>query len=167
MEKCFKLPVIQVCIAFEGFFPGSLRGKNRVVSRYKISIFTIVKITKSTWGIYQNKEFHCKGADVDNWWILKTEIKKTSAAGMGLTGGCVIKFLISRLIGLVGLYEIILLSFNFIVTPRVRRDRRGRRLGGRIDGIGWKLTDTGFFWHFRILEIFYWTVNGTLDGLRA
>jgi hypothetical protein len=85
MEKCFKLPVIQVCIAFEGFFPGSLRGKNRVVSRYKISIFTIVKITESTWGIYQNKEFHCKETDVDNWWILKTEIKKTSAARIGLT----------------------------------------------------------------------------------
>ena len=46
MVKCFKLPEIQVCIAFEGFFPGTLRGKNRVVSRYKISIFTIDKIVK-------------------------------------------------------------------------------------------------------------------------
>ena len=48
MEKWFKLPGIQVCIEFEGFFPGSLRGENRVVSRYKISIFTIVKTTEST-----------------------------------------------------------------------------------------------------------------------
>jgi hypothetical protein len=47
MVKCFKLPVIQVCIAFEGFFPGSLLGKNRVVSRGNISIFTIAKIVKS------------------------------------------------------------------------------------------------------------------------
>ncbi len=46
MEKWFKLPGIQVCIAFEGFLLGSLRGKNRVVSRGKISIFTIEKIVK-------------------------------------------------------------------------------------------------------------------------
>jgi hypothetical protein len=46
MVKCFKLPEIQVCIAFEGFLPGDLRGKNRVVSRYKNSIFTIDKIVK-------------------------------------------------------------------------------------------------------------------------
>ena len=50
MVKCFKLPEIQVCIAFEGFFPGTLRGKNRVVSRYKISIFTIDKMVKLTVG---------------------------------------------------------------------------------------------------------------------
>jgi hypothetical protein len=47
MVKWFKLPEIQVCIAFEGFLPGDLRGKNRVVSRYKNSIFTIDKIVKS------------------------------------------------------------------------------------------------------------------------
>jgi len=81
MEKCFKLPEIQVCIAFEGFFPGSLRCKNRVVSRYKISIFTIVKIAKSTWGIYQNKEFHCKMMNVDNWWILRRGSKRPQEQG--------------------------------------------------------------------------------------
>jgi hypothetical protein len=81
MEKCFKLPGIQVCIAFEGFFPGSLRRKNRVVLRYKISIFTIVKFTKSTWGIYQNKEFHCDGMNVDNWWILKLGLKRLRQQG--------------------------------------------------------------------------------------
>jgi len=81
MEKWFKLLGIQVCIAFEGFSPGSLRGKNRVVSRYKISIFTIVKFTKSTWGIYQNKEFHCDGMNVDNWWILKRGLKRPRRQG--------------------------------------------------------------------------------------
>ena len=44
MVKCFKLPVIQVCIAFDVFLRGSLRVKNRVFPRYKNSIFTIVKL---------------------------------------------------------------------------------------------------------------------------
>jgi hypothetical protein len=57
MVKCFKLLVIQVCIAFEGFFPGSLLGKNRVVSRGKVSIFTIAKIVKSLGTITKIKEF--------------------------------------------------------------------------------------------------------------
>ena len=57
MVKCFKLPEIQVCIAFEGFFPGTLRGKNRVVSRYKISIFTIDKIVKSPGRNTEIKKF--------------------------------------------------------------------------------------------------------------
>ncbi len=47
MVKCFKLPEIQVCTAFAGILLGGLRGQNRVVSRGKISIFTIVKIAKS------------------------------------------------------------------------------------------------------------------------
>jgi hypothetical protein len=55
MVKCFKLPVIQVCIAFEGFLPGGFPGKNRVVSRYKISIFTIDKIVKPTRGNTKNR----------------------------------------------------------------------------------------------------------------
>jgi len=28
------------------------------------------------------------------------------------------------------------------------------------------LTDIGFYSAFKDIEIFYWTVNGTLDGLR-
>lgn len=44
MVKCFKLLVIQVCIAFDVFLRGGLRGENRVFSRYKNSIFTIVKV---------------------------------------------------------------------------------------------------------------------------
>jgi hypothetical protein len=48
MLKCFKLPVIHVCIVFEVFSPGVLRGENRVVLRYKLSIFTIDKIVKPT-----------------------------------------------------------------------------------------------------------------------
>jgi hypothetical protein len=47
MVKWFKLPGIQVCIEFDVFFPGSLRGQNRVVSRWKNSIFTIDKSVKS------------------------------------------------------------------------------------------------------------------------
>ena len=46
MLKCFKLPGIQVSTEFEGFFPGSLRCQNRVVSRGEISIFTIVNSAK-------------------------------------------------------------------------------------------------------------------------
>jgi hypothetical protein len=69
MVKCFKLPVIQVCIAFEGFLPGCLRGKNRVVSRYKISIFTIDKIVKSASGNTKNRNSPWRLEYVDNWWI--------------------------------------------------------------------------------------------------
>ena len=47
MVKCFKLPVIQVCTGFDVFLPGSLRWQNRVVSRGKLSIFTIDKNAKS------------------------------------------------------------------------------------------------------------------------
>ena len=57
MVKCFKLPVIQVCTAFDGFFPGSLLGQNRVVSRRKNSIFTIVKIVNRTRGNTKQKIF--------------------------------------------------------------------------------------------------------------
>jgi hypothetical protein len=57
MVKYFKLPEIQVCIAFEGFLPGDLRGKNRVVSRYKLSIFTIDKIVKLPVGNTEIKKF--------------------------------------------------------------------------------------------------------------
>jgi hypothetical protein len=73
MVKCFKLPVIQVCIAFEGFFPGSLLDKNRVVSRGKISIFTIAKIVKLLGGITKIKEFTKTGPMwiSENWPYVK------------------------------------------------------------------------------------------------
>jgi hypothetical protein len=52
MVKCVKLPVIQVCTAFGGILPGSLRGQNRVVPRMKNSIFTIATLVKKRWEIY-------------------------------------------------------------------------------------------------------------------
>jgi hypothetical protein len=85
MVKCFKLPEIQVCIAFEGFLPGDLRGKNRVVSRYKISIFTIDKIVKLPGGNTRIKKFTAGREDVDNWWNSKMGPKKQR--GQAFSGG--------------------------------------------------------------------------------
>lgn len=53
--KCIKLPVIQACTAFEGFLPRAFTGKNRVVSRWKNSIFTIGNIVNPTGGFTKNK----------------------------------------------------------------------------------------------------------------
>ena len=57
MVKCFKLLEIQACIAFNGFLRGGLRGQNRVVSRRKLSIFTIARIVKWTRGNTKRKIF--------------------------------------------------------------------------------------------------------------
>ena len=65
MVKCFKLPEIQVCIGFGGFLPGSLRHQNWVVSRRKISIFTIAKIVKAARRNTQNVDIHNYPAAVD------------------------------------------------------------------------------------------------------
>jgi len=65
MIKCFKLPVIQVSTEFDVFFPGTLLGKNRVVSRYKISIFTIVKIVKLARRITQKRDIHISAPSVN------------------------------------------------------------------------------------------------------
>ena len=95
MVKCFKLPEIQVCIAFEGFLPGDLRGKNRVVSRYKISIFTIDKIVKLPGRYTKIKKFTVEG----RVWItsgFRKGAQKTAAAGHCDRYGSVIKFLIFR-----------------------------------------------------------------------
>jgi hypothetical protein len=54
MVKCVKLPVIQACIEFDGFLPGGLPGKNRVVSRGEISIFTIGKIVNLSGEVPKN-----------------------------------------------------------------------------------------------------------------
>jgi len=56
MIKCFKLPVIQVSTAFDVFLRGGLLVKNRVVSRWKISIFTIAKIVKPAGGYTKKKK---------------------------------------------------------------------------------------------------------------
>jgi hypothetical protein len=65
MLKCFKLPVIQVSIGFDGFLLGSLRCQNRVVSRSKNSIFTIVKMTKMGGKSTKSKNIHIGGLNVD------------------------------------------------------------------------------------------------------
>jgi len=67
MIKCFKLPVIQVSTEFDVFFPGTLLGKNRVVSRYKISIFTIVKIAKPARRITQKRDIHISMPSVNKF----------------------------------------------------------------------------------------------------
>jgi len=55
MVKCVKLPVIQACTGFDGVLPGDLRGKNRVNSRIKNSIFTIAEIVNLTGELPKNE----------------------------------------------------------------------------------------------------------------
>ena len=57
MVKCFKLPGIQVCIEFDVFLLGSLLGQNRVVSRWKLSIFTIDYNAKNPREITLGKKY--------------------------------------------------------------------------------------------------------------
>ena len=95
MIKCFKLPVIQVSTEFDVFFPGTLLGKNRVVSRYKISIFTIDKIVKLPGRYTKIKKFTVER----RVWItsgFRKGAQKTAAAGHCDRYGSVIKFLIFR-----------------------------------------------------------------------
>jgi hypothetical protein len=79
MIKCFKLPVIQVSTAFEGFLRGGLLVKNRVLSRRKISIFTIVNIVKQAGGNTRKRDIHilCQFVNKSKkrgvWWILKRD----------------------------------------------------------------------------------------------
>ena len=61
------MPVIQVSTEFDVFFPGTLLGKNRVVSRYKISIFTIVKITKPARRTTQKRDIHISAPSVNKF----------------------------------------------------------------------------------------------------
>ena len=58
MIKCFKLPVIQVSTEFDGLLRGSLLVENRVVSRWKVSIFTIGKIVKQARRYTKKRNAH-------------------------------------------------------------------------------------------------------------
>ena len=62
MVKWFKLPGIQVCTGFDVFLPGSVLDQNRVVSRGKNSIFTIVRDAKSPREFTSPKRYtHSRG----------------------------------------------------------------------------------------------------------
>jgi hypothetical protein len=75
MVKCFKLLEIQACTAFNGFLRGGLPGQNRVVSRRKISIFTIDKIVNHTRKNTKKKIFTVW----DGLWITENEEKRGGA----------------------------------------------------------------------------------------
>jgi hypothetical protein len=88
MVKCFKLPGIQVCIGFDVFLRGCLRGQNRVVSRGKHSIFTIARNAKSPKENYLLKKiFTFVESAVDNRpgnrnYILNYLVDERTASGL-------------------------------------------------------------------------------------
>ena len=91
MLKCFKLPVIQVSTGFEGFLLGSLRCQNRVVSRSKNSIFTIVKIAKMDGKSTKKNNIHIGGLNVDkSQWQKKEDYNNGTIrnSGVGTNVSC-------------------------------------------------------------------------------